>query len=150
MVAPIWAALKARPLGTFPYRWATYWSAASFVIVVAIPWLAVPIFLYRGIDARGIIFLFLGCLSWYAGLGLFARVKAGAVCLIASEVLIFLLPAVIGALYNSPVSAARQISTVPILVLIVVNVVYFKKRWSSMGSGLWSKELLGLRGEKSA
>ena len=142
IVVPIWVALKAEPLATFPYRWATYWAAESIVIAVAISWQVTPTVINRGIDAGLFLLLLLACLSLFAAVGLFARMKAGAVFLIASEVLIILLPFLMGTFYGytKPHSPSQSFDeacyALAALVLISVNVIYFKKRWSSMGSAL--------------
>jgi len=132
---PIWIALKAKPLGVFPYRWATYWAIESAVIAITTAMSDMSTIAKRGFDAGAFLFLLMTVLCLLAAVGLLYRMRAGAVLLIASEIMIFLLPALIGALYNSPVNT--QPNTAPVIVLIIVNIFYFKKRWRSMVSDLW-------------
>jgi hypothetical protein len=138
LIAPILFALKAKPLGFLPYRWATYWAIESAIVAVLVPFLVIPIIKARGLDAGVILFLLLIILCALAAIGLFYRMRAGAFLLITSEVYILLLPALVGALYNSPAPKTAG-GTAPILILIIVNIFYFKKRWASMASGLWPK-----------
>jgi hypothetical protein len=71
--------------------------------------------------------------------------NVGAIFLIASEVLIFLLPVLLGILVRStdphnPDGDHREISTsVMALPFIITNIMYFKRRWNHMATGPWPK-----------
>lgn len=134
---PIWVALRAKPLGIFRYRWATFWAIESAILAVASSLSVIPIIKTRGLDLGATLFLVMVILCVLAAAGLSNRVKVGAIFLLASEVLILFLPALVGALYNSPAPASSN--GLAIIVLIIVNVFYFRKRWSSMAPGFWPK-----------
>jgi hypothetical protein len=129
---PIWFSLKAKPLDLLRYRWATflaYWLAIGTVTI-----------LFRIMAAREaattITYLVLAILSALASLGLFRRAKLGVVFLIAHHAFVFLTPFIPGASF-------AYISLLFALILMIVNITYFKKRWEYMGSG-WLSLVLPL------
>jgi hypothetical protein len=129
---PIWFSLKAKPLDLLPYRWATFlafWLAIGTVLI-----------LFRIMVARqattSITYLALAILSALASAGLFRRAKLGVVFLISHHALVFLAPLIPGASYV-------YISLIFALILMIVNITYFKKRWKYMGSG-WLALILPL------
>jgi hypothetical protein len=134
---PIWISLKAKSLDVFPYRWATFvafWLAIGTVTM-----------LFRIMVARqattAMTYLFLAVLGALASVGLFRRAKLGVVFLIAHHTVIFLAPLIPGASYV-------LISAMFWLILLIANILYFKKRWKYMGSG-WLALILPLPKEES-
>jgi hypothetical protein len=121
---PIWFSLKSKPLDLLPYRWATFMAF----------WLAIGTLtaLFKIMMARQattwVIYLVVVLFSVLASIGLFKRAKLGVVFLIAHHTLIFLAPLIPGASYV-------YISAMLALILMIVNILYFKKRWKYMGSG---------------
>ena len=129
---PLWFSLKAKPLDLLPYRWATFmafWLAIGTVTI-----------LFRIMAAREatttITYLVLAILSALASAGLFKRAKLGVVFLIAHHAFIFLAPLIPGTSYV-------YISLIFASILMIVNILYFKKRWKYMGSG-WLALILPL------
>jgi hypothetical protein len=129
---PLWFSLKAKPLDLLPYRWATFmafWLAIGTVTI-----------LFRVMVARqtttSITYLALAILSALSSAGLFRRAKLGVVFLISHHALVFLAPLIPGASYV-------YISLIFALILMIVNITYFKKRWKYMGSG-WLALILPL------
>ncbi len=81
-------------------------------------------------------YLVVALLSALASMGLFKRAKLGVVFLIAHHTLLFLTPLIPGASY-------AYISAMFGLILMIVNILYFKKRWKYMVSG-WLALILPL------
>ena len=134
----IWFALGANPLGPFPYRWATFWAISLVLSVVESSMTVLPLITSRGLDLITIHFLIGVILSVLAMVGLWNRVKAGAVCLISVEVLSLFQAGRGSAVYHSPGFIGWSLVY---LILIVVNILYFKKRWKYLGSGLLRPKL---------
>lgn len=134
-LAPIWIALKAKPLGRIPYRWATWLAVESFLLALLVAIRIAPTVTNRGIDTGSLLILLSALLCLLAAVGLFRRMRAGVVFGIASEVFFILLDPLVSALYQTK-SGRLPGSPIPILVLIIANVFYFKKRWGGMASGL--------------
>jgi hypothetical protein len=105
-------------------------------------WLAIGTvtILFRIMAAREatttITYLVLAILSALASAGLFRRAQLGVVFLISHHAFIFLAPLIPGASYV-------YISLIFALILMIVNILYFKKRWKYMGSG-WLALILPL------
>jgi len=97
-----------------------------------------PLITSRGLDLITIHFLIGVILSVLAMVGLWNRVKAGAVCLISVEVLSLFQAGRGSAVYHSPGFIGWSLVY---LILIVVNILYFKKRWKYLGSGLLRPKL---------
>jgi hypothetical protein len=98
---PIWFALKAKPLATLPYKWAT-WLAIQTTLVSLVGFLtALSVITKKGLNAGAELFLLLGFLSLFGALGLFWRMRPGVPFLIASEVFLVLLNPLVDTLYPS-------------------------------------------------
>jgi hypothetical protein len=121
---PIWFSLKAKPLDLLPYRWATFVAIMSAIQTVR---------LFFGImTAKQAIhtgmYLVAALFSILTSVGLFRRAKLGVVFLIAHCALVFLSPLI-------PNASNVYLAIVLSLILMIINVLYFKKRWKYMGSG---------------
>jgi hypothetical protein len=129
---PLWFSIKAKPLDLLPYRWATFMTFWLAIATVTL--------LFRVMVARqattSITYLALAILSALASAGLFRRAKLGVVFLISHHALVFFAPLIPGASHG-------YISLVFALILMIVNITYFKKRWKYMGSG-WLALILPL------
>ena len=123
---PIWIALKAKPIGSLPYRWGLHlgiWNAiGSFGSLC----LAFSAFGKRAVS-EGVGFVILAVLLAVAAVGLCRRKRWGVVVFIVTCAWFLVVPPILTE------QASQVAEAVPALALLIVNIVYFKKRWKLMG-----------------
>ena len=127
-LASIWIALRAKPLGVLPYRWGTYCVIETGLVGVSLSLATVNV---QNWNAFTLFVMLWGSASLHAAIGLFRRRRYGVVFLILSELITFL---------GDPIRAAFGLpgvgqpgSGLPLPVVLIANIVYFKKRWKAMG-----------------
>jgi hypothetical protein len=129
IVVPIWIALKARPLGSFPYRWGIYTGiemAITAVVLIALGSSA----LGRSVAVAGSILVSIGIVAALGAAGTLRRKRWGALLSIVMLALLIVLPFFNGFSYTPQTQQPWQ--AIPILLVLIVNTLYFKKRWKAL------------------
>jgi hypothetical protein len=129
---PIWIAIKARPLASAPYRWATWIAVETTLLSLVVLCSGIPIVIKRGMDTGAVLYLLLSVLGLVAAVGLFRRMRLGVIFLIASELYLIVLGPMLETLYHRPETKNPSLRPFALLVLVVANLFYFSKRWKSM------------------
>jgi hypothetical protein len=130
VVVPIWIAMKARPLGSLPYRWGVYTGIQMAITAVVLFVLGFST-LGRRAAVAGSILVLIGIVAALGAMGTLRRKRWGALLSIVMLVVLLVVP------FFSAVSYAPQTQqpwqAIPILIVLIVNVFYFKKRWRALG-----------------
>jgi hypothetical protein len=134
-VLPIWFSVKAKPIGTRPYRWGTYVGILSGLCTLPLALLGWKVFL-TGNVLNMLIFCILVVCGLLACAGILRRRRFGPVMF----PLFFLLVLAIG---NSPSPSAAG-NALGILILVGVTSVYFGKRWRFMTAPVDNAESPGM------
>lgn len=133
LLVPLVVSIRARPLGEYPYRWATLIACQSAATALATLLNAIAMALVGGfIEAAVSSLLGVGLLT--ASVGLFQRRKYGAVLAIGSQS-VLLAMALITARPSGTSFGPHQdaLPSVALLaVFVVINGIYFKKRWAAL------------------
>jgi hypothetical protein len=133
---PMLIALKAKPLQTVPYRWATYMAIENAVYAVLFLALGIWGFIFT-ISITSLLLLLAGALFGVTAFGLFHRKRLGVVFLIAGECFLFPIAAILhlfpltAILHNGPVHPT-DLNNIFVSILLLANIIYFKKRWRLM------------------
>jgi hypothetical protein len=133
LIVLLWTAASAKPLGHFPYRWATWQAIESVLLAFLSGYLVVALASKSAFGSM--LFAFAGLLSLFSALGLWRRRRAGAVYLVLSEICFLLMGLVTDIYHKSPGSNASAANNAVVLCFLIIDVSYFKKRWSALGPG---------------
>jgi len=122
--APVWPAMRAKPLGPLPYRWGCYVGIQSFLASAV---LLVEAYSFAGnhplLAAASAL---QAVLLASAGIGLLRRRRWGVACLFAGYLTREAVPAMAG-------SGSAFIGLIATLIFLGINLLYFGKRWTWMG-----------------
>jgi hypothetical protein len=130
ILVPIWIAIGAKPLGPFPYRWGTYNGIEIALTAAAL--LAFAVSAWRGnAVAGGSILVSMGILGALGAVGTLRRKRWGAMVTIVMLALLAVVP--FFNVFNYTPQTQQPWQAIPILIVLVVNVFYFKKRWKALG-----------------
>jgi hypothetical protein len=134
ILVPIWIAIRAKLLGNHPYGWATYQAIELLIISFALAFSFISALVDHGFSLILPIYFLTIALCAFAAVEVFRRTKLGSVCLMASELLIVLLPSFIEEFDKSykPIDSAEGSKPFVMLIVIFLNVFYFKKRWNDL------------------
>jgi hypothetical protein len=136
LVAIVWTSRKAKPLGNLPYRWGLFLGVANAIGAPICLWFALSAFFEGTLSERSVLCVE-SVLGAVAGVGLCRRERWGVVVWIADESISFL-PALLKATYEAANGHQEAKSVLALgilaLVLLIVNIIYFKKRWRLMGT----------------
>jgi hypothetical protein len=130
VVVPIWIATKAKPLGPFPYRWGVYTGiemAVTAVVLLVLGFSAVE----RSVAVAGSILALIAIVAALGAVGTLRRKRWGALLSIVTLVLLIVVPFFNAFSYTPQTQQPWQ--AIPILIVLIVNVFYFKKRWGTLG-----------------
>lgn len=128
LVASI-AAKKSKPLGGFPYRWGAFIGVATGLISVFLL-VAAALSFIRHPTARletavGLVWVACGL---FGATGLLRRRRSGVWFSLAFYLQLVLWPAVFNALHGIP-PEQRASMLLPVIILVVTNSIYFRRRW---------------------
>jgi hypothetical protein len=129
-VVAIWIALKAKPLGTLPYRWATY-LAIEFGLVGIALLASSALAVLKGSIVGLLLFLFAATLFLLSAFSLARRKRLGVIAAICGEAYLIIL-GLANAAKAAPTNNRNSGSILLMVVLLVINILYFRKRWSLM------------------
>ena len=130
VVVPIWIAMKARPLGSFPYRWGVYTGiqmAITAVVLLALGFSA----LGRRVVVASSILMLIGIICALGAVGTLRRKRWGALLSLVMLALLIVVP--FFSAFNYTPQTQQPWQAIPILIVLIVNVFYFKKRWRALG-----------------
>ena len=130
VVVPIWIAMKARSLGPFTYRWGVYTGiemAVTAVVLLALGFSA----LGGNAAVAGSILVLIGIIGALGADGTLRRKRWGALLSVVMLALLIVVPFLNA--FNNTTQTQQPWQAIPILIVLVVNVFYFKKRWGVLG-----------------
>lgn len=127
---PIWFAVKARPIGSLPYRWGTY--VGIWGVLLSIVLLGASIKATEGHGSPG-VGLLITAAEFAGAVGVLRRKRWGVVLLLTNQTAIILISASVNDLDVRP-SFSRSVAS---LVGIALNIWYFGRRWTLL-SQPWS------------
>jgi len=118
----IWNAVRAKPLADKPYRWGRFVGIQCALVALLFFYMNY----WRFPDLR-ILSLVISCAAGVSSVGMLRRKKLGVVMFAATQVLTLL--------FELRTVAWDQVSSVLIgplqtVILSIVTIAYFKKRWS--------------------
>ena len=130
IVVPIWIAMKARPLGPFPYRWGIYTGIEMAVTAVVLLALGLST-LGRSVPVAGSILVLIGIITALGAAGTLRRKRWGALLSIVMLAVLIVVPFFNA--FNYTPQTQQPWQAIPILIVLIVNIFYFKKRWRALG-----------------
>jgi hypothetical protein len=114
---PLWLAIKAKPLGDRPYRWGHYMGIETALLSLVLLFSAISA-IGNGAVLGGVAFCVITLCAAAAATGVIRRKRWGVVFFFITYGLLLLLPPLV--------------DIFPVLLLLVINIFYFKKRWQLM------------------
>lgn len=132
-IVPIWVAARARPLGTLSYKWATWVAIETAIVTFAVFAIGIPLIGRRGFDGGASLYLLFGVFGLIGAAGLFQRKRVGAVFTIISGLYLIILGPLLYAIDGRVQPANQGANTPALLVMVIINIFYFRKRWGAMG-----------------
>jgi hypothetical protein len=131
ILGPIWFSVKARPIGSLPYKWGLYVGIETGGVGIILLAFALSAF-GKGVTSGGIVLTLFAFLAVTTSVGIILRKHWGVLAFVATYTLLILVPAFNANTDYRP-GSNTQGQSIPTLVFLIITILYFKKRWKLMG-----------------